>query len=638
MEMDQKEISAIKTHISSERITVSALRGIFSGYQPFAELPEAVLEGFAQVMQPVFVPAGERFIEGGQMAEYAYLIESGRFRAILQIPQGDVVFELGRGEFPGLFEVLSLKPFVEGALLYALRDSRVLQVSKEDFFSLTMKHSELIVAIARTATKQFHRGLQRQTRLKVRPLNFAILPLTKNSWTRECAESLQRALTIEVGSGFLLGSDDLQGVLGLPASIQPQQKIPRQKLFNWVNEREAEGQFLLFRCDPSETAWNRWCLHQVDRILVVARVEAISEIPRLDEMFADRVFAGAPMKVDLMLVHDSNVELPVDTGPWINLRCLQRHHHVRQGHVGDFRRVARRLTERGVGVVLGGGGARGLAHIGVLQALDEAGIPIDYIGGTSMGALIAAIYARGWSPPQILDKVREVLVASRAVIDVTFPMASLLAGKKLDAVLTRLFGDIAIEDLWINFFCISSSVSHARMVVHKEGLLWQSVRASLSLPGIFPPVQTGGQVLVDGGVMNNVPMDIMRAECGEGGTVIAVDVGGSGGQDSVWGKGDRSGVSGWRLLGERLSFLSRSEATPSIFQTLAWSTTLSSDQYLKQLISQGTTNLFLTPPVQDFQLLGFEAYMELYEVGYQYTRQRLAEWEGTSQLRGRTES
>jgi NTE family protein/lysophospholipid hydrolase len=274
----------------------------------------------------------------------------------------------------------------------------------------------------------------------------------------------------------------------------------------------------------------------------------------------------------------------------------------------------------------------------VLQALEEAGIPIDYIGGTSMGALIAAAYARGWSPPKILDKVREVLLASRAVIDLTFPMAALLAGKKLDAVLTTLFGDIAIEDLWINFFCISSSVSQAKMVVHKEGPLWQSVRASLSLPGIFPPVQTGGQVLVDGGVMNNVPMDIMRAECGEGGTVIAIDVGGSGGQDSVWGKGDRSGVSGWRLLGKRLSSLSRPETGPSIFQTLAWSTTLSSDQYLKQLISQGTTNLFLTPPVQDFQLLGFEAYMELYEAGYQYTRQRLAEWEGTSRLRGRTES
>jgi predicted acylesterase/phospholipase RssA len=242
---------------------------------------------------------------------------------------------------------------------------------------------------------------------------------------------------------------------------------------------------------------------------------------------------------------------------------------------------------------------------------------------------MAAFYARGWSPKRILEMASEVFTDSRAVMDLDFPMVSFLRGHKLDSVLQHLFGDMDISDLWLPYYCISSSLSDGQMMLHDRGPVWKSIRASCSLPGVFPPVQAEGQLLVDGGIVNNVPMDIMQNQC-RGGTVVAVDVGGGGAGDLVL--GDREGISGWGLLRNRINPISSNERIANIFQILVWSTTLSSKKYLQQLLAEGRVDLFLTPPVQEFQLLGFDAYEKLYEIGYEYTRKQLAEWECLQQV------
>ena len=111
----------------------------------------------------------------------------------------------------------------------------------------------------------------------------------------------------------------------------------------------------------------------------------------------------------------------------------------------------------------------------------------------------------------------------------------------------------------------------------------------------------------------------------EGGTVIGIDVGGGGARNLEL--GDLTGVSGWRVLRNRLNPISPKEQFANIFQILIWATTLSSKQYLQQLVATGQVDLFLTPPVQEFQLLGFDAYEKLYQIGYEYTRTQLAEWD-----------
>eukprot|EP00324_Dicrateria_rotunda_P011038 CAMPEP_0206181442 /NCGR_PEP_ID=MMETSP1474-20131121/68745_1 /ASSEMBLY_ACC=CAM_ASM_001110 /TAXON_ID=97495 /ORGANISM="Imantonia sp., Strain RCC918" /LENGTH=232 /DNA_ID=CAMNT_0053595573 /DNA_START=614 /DNA_END=1308 /DNA_ORIENTATION=- len=195
----------------------------------------------------------------------------------------------------------------------------------------------------------------------------------------------------------------------------------------------------------------------------------------------------------------------------------------------DVARLARILTGTAIGLVLGGGGARGCSHVGVIQALEENGIPIDMVGGTSMGSLVGALYAR--DPDYIHVYTKAKVVAKKMsnrwsqALDLTYPRVSFFTGAGLNEVLYESMKKTRIEDLTLNYFAISTDITNSKMVVHREGLLWRYVRASMSLVGFVPPLcDDDGSYLVDGGYINNLPADVM-SELGIN-TIIAVDVGG----------------------------------------------------------------------------------------------------------------
>ena len=169
-----------------------------------------------------------------------------------------------------------------------------------------------------------------------------------------------------------------------------------------------------------------------------------------------------------------------------------------------------------------GGGARAYAHLGVLRAFHESDIPIDFIGGTSMGAIVAACLAMGWSLKELQERIRQSFAETSPLTDYSLPLVGLVRGVKVETLLAHHFGKTRIEDLWLPFFCVSSNLTTARAEVHRAGLLPKALRASVSLPGILPPVVTARGLLVDGGVVNNLPVDIMRET--NRGPVVAVDV------------------------------------------------------------------------------------------------------------------
>jgi NTE family protein/lysophospholipid hydrolase len=572
-----------------EPVSGKELREILFSYETFSGLSDSAYEALAGIAERIFVPAGEQIVSSGMLAEWAYVVEVGRLRGIIAAPDHVITVDLGRGEFSALVTTLTQEPIIGD--LFALRDSKIIRFRGSDLLQCMSAHPELIMAYSRYVmdmSKRIH-GMGAQT---TRPQAFALMPANEDTPIGEVTDGLFQALSDITGTGSLMDSRQLKDILGQEVTDEKEFEQARHRLIAWCETQESEGRFLLFVCDSKDTSWTRWCLQQTDRIIVVARAGATAEIGNIDRAFAGRVVAKSAVTVDLLLIYDGDPELSRGTGAWMKLKCRRRHHHVRLGNAADFKRAARRMSERAVGLVLGGGGARGLAHIGVLKALEEAGIPVDVIGGTSMGSVMAATYARGWSPERILKMAGEVFTDTRAVMDLDFPMVSMLGGHKLDKVLQSLFGDIDIADLWLPYFCISSNLSEGRMMVHDRGPLWLNVRASCSLPGIFPPVHTEGHLLVDGGIVNNVPVDIMGNQCKGGNERIA-----------------------------------------NIFQILMWSTTLSSKQYLQQLLESGRVDLFLTPPVQEFQLLGFDAYEKLYEIGYEYTSKQLAGWDCLQQVK-----
>jgi predicted acylesterase/phospholipase RssA/CRP-like cAMP-binding protein len=611
----------------TKKIDTTVLRDILSTCIAFTGFSESDFDLLAKGAKRVFVPAGTHFLKQGEVAETATIIEHGRFIVLLPARSGEpMTFELGRGEIVTLAAMLAEDP--SRGDLYALRDSTVITLQGEDFLACLTANSRLIKDYSAWAIEQTKRLIGLSS-FQSRPQAFALLPTSNAPQIHESSLALMQALSETHGQGHLINSQRIQEVFGCDPAKGDNFDQVRHKLTAWLEEQEAEGYFLLFVCDPTETNWTRWCLDQTDRIIVATMAEDTAEIERIGQIFAGRQVAGTKVMMDLILIQNQNTKLPRGSNVWMKLKCLRRHHQVRQGNATDFQRAARRISDRAVGLVLGGGGARGLAHIGVLQALEEAGVPVDVIGGTSMGSAMAAAYARGWEPQKILEFASKTFTDTNAVRDLDFPMISILAGRKLNRQLQSFFQKIDIADLWLPYFCISASLSKGEMMVHDQGLLWEKVRASCSLPGIFPPVWSDGQLLVDGGVMNNVPIDVMENRC-NGGTVIAVNVGGGGAKGFDDSK--HWTASGWSLLRQRFSRNSQNKRIANILDVMLWSTTISSKRYLQQLVDAGRVDLYLTPPVQEFQLLGFDAYEKLYQVGYEYARKELAEWEDLSKV------
>ena len=175
--------------------------------------------------------------------------------------------------------------------------------------------------------------------------------------------------------------------------------------------------------------------------------------------------------------------------------------HIRRGDPGDLERLVRRLTGRAVGLVLSGGGARAYAHIGVIRALTERGVPIDFIGGASMGGVIAAGLALGWDLEEMDRRIRLAFVDSSPLDDIAFPMLAMTRGGKVARRLEENFGDVQFADLWRPCFCVSSNLTTGMPQVHRRGLVRAALRASISLPGLLPPATQGQNVLVDGAVL-----------------------------------------------------------------------------------------------------------------------------------------
>jgi lysophospholipid hydrolase len=300
-----------------------------------------------------------------------------------------------------------------------------------------------------------------------------------------------------------------------------------------------------------------------------------------------------------------------------------------RGSRSDFAKLARRLMGESVGLVLGGGGARGLAHIGIIQAFEEADIPIDLVGGCSIGSFIGGLYALNEDIWYVYWRAKEFSQRMdskwRQILDLTYPLTAWFTGHEFNRGLWKSFGDARIEDCWLNYFNVTTNISMSRLEVHMSGYLWRYIRASMTLSGYLPPICDNGHMLLDGGYLNNLPGDIIRALGAD--TVIAVDVGGE--FDKVVADyGDY--LSGWFALFQ--SFLSRFSLKHKFVPTLAEvQSRLAYVSSVKQLedIKNMRGCRYLKPPVGNFGLLDFGRFEEIYNVGYNYGKEIIKEWEST---------
>jgi predicted acylesterase/phospholipase RssA len=443
--------------------------------------------------------------------------------------------------------------------------------------------------------------------------NLALLPLSDDRPVREATRLLVEAARAERETTHVT-AELVDHALGPGAATGDGGTSGR--VTAWLSNLERAFEVVLYECDLRQPRWTARCWRQSDRLVIIVE----SGEPRPD--FIERLMSSARLDglarpIDLVLVHPRTTATPSGTRAWWAVPNLRGIHHVREGRRDDIRRVARRLIGRPTGLVLSGGGARGIAHVGVIAAIVEAGIPIDFVCGTSMGAIFGAGLALGFDIPRMRAELRELFDRPFSLYDPTIPISSILAGKKLNRVLQHQLGDGDIEDLWLPFFCVSTDLARASMIVHERGCLWRAVRASCSIPGIFPPLPMDGCTLVDGGLVDNLPLDLLLKRCT--GPIIAVDVfpyGDPGfhkpsGRLAAWLRALRT-----RFRGE--------PASPPLFDILMRSTLVGSKVRQEVAMTGAEEVVYLEPPVASFGALEWRSHRALFEAGRRYAARELA--------------
>jgi predicted acylesterase/phospholipase RssA len=344
------------------------------------------------------------------------------------------------------------------------------------------------------------------------------------------------------------------------------------------------------------------------------------QVPGYDLPQAERAIDRLPGKqarprVDLVLLQE---EPPYrGTARWLADREVVRHHHVRLHSTADRARAGRMLTGRDVTLALGGGGARGFAHIGVIRACQELGIPIDRICGTSMGSIVAGLYAMGMDWNAMTEHLRSHFLPKRRLSQYTFPILSIDTSRNYEKALRRLYGNTEIEDLPVNYFCVSCNLTTASVVIHRSGPLAKWIGASISVPGIAPPYVERGELLVDGGLLNNLPVDIAKAD--GAGMAIAVDV--SPETEFRLPSSYSGRPQALEVLWSRITRKSRESqgfehkpVHPTLGALLVRATTLTSVNQ-KDLLAK-VADLYIKPPVDGFKLLDFDKLDSISEIGY----------------------
>jgi NTE family protein/lysophospholipid hydrolase len=392
-----------------------------------------------------------------------------------------------------------------------------------------------------------------------------------------------------------------------------------------LQQQEQSHFCVIYEADDARTPWTERCLHMADRVLLVGRGGSTPVRTEFDEPLARLTDSTRTM---LVLLQPDGISRPSGTAAWLDRYGVGGHIHLRLGCPADFDCFMRRITGRGLGLVLGGGGARGFAHIGVFRALEECGVDVDLVGGTSMGAILSATFAMGLDYQNTMKLARQ-LASPLKLFDPTMPVVSFFASGKVTRVLKRIFGDTQIEDLWMPCFCVSSNLTHAVAVVHRRGPLWQAVRASMAIPGIFSPILADGDLLVDGCVLDNLPIDIMQ-RLNFNGPIIAVNVFPD--VDLLQDYDFGPSVSGWRALANKLNPLRRRDTAPLIFESLVRVLALNSVHQAKT--ERGFANVYICPPVEKYNILDFGAYHQIADIGYRSAMEALGEWDDLPKREG----
>lgn len=580
----------------------------------FGDEPDAAL---LQRLESVSLGGGDWLFHQGEPGDSLYFLVRGRLQVWLERPPGGgdagprLLGEVVPGESVG--EVGLLTGEARSAGIRAIRDSQLIRLGRDAFESLAASHPGLVMKLAANIAQLVQTSHKRAAAAR-RLSTVALLPLSASAAVASCCDRIGGALADSATSARL--ARDKLGAAGAPVmALAADQEVP-DSLLPWLHELEHEHRFVIYRCDSAATPWTRLALRQADIVLAVGEAGADPGwTPWERELGLDGPSAAARSALVLVQAgEDSAIE---GTAAWLDARRPDFHLHVRDGRDDDIERVARTVAGTAVGLVLAGGAARGIAHLGVYKAMRELGIAVDWIGGVSIGSILGAAMAMDQDIESTLDTARHALVRQKPFSDYTLPVTSLVRGRRMDRILQGYFTQ-DIEDLPIPYFCISCTLDDGALNVHERGPVATALRASASMPGIFPPAVVDRRLTVDGSVINNMPVDVMQRK--PVGQVIAVDLS----SQKTYEVPYASVPSPWAVLGGQWLPFMRRQRVPRLVTTLLKATELGTLARVQELGHQA--DLLLRPPVRKFGMTEVKAFDRMVEDTYRYALEELGRW------------
>ena len=534
------------------------------------------------------LPGGQTLFFAGDTSTELYVVRAGRLGAIRREVGHEPQFlgVIRPGEPAGEMSMIAGAP--HSADVVALRDSEIIAVPKDTFLEACEAEPDVMIELAKLMMLRTRQAVSKSG--VGEPSVFGFVPFGPCGQLRPIVERIG----LEIASlGYSVTT------IGQEAQTAPTE---------WFSDVEKTHDFVLYVGESADAGWLQVVARQVDRLFRVGRGDR--QPPRAEARIA------SPLEpqglVDLLLLQPADIERPTGSEAWLEVARPARLFHVRRDHAGDVQRMARILTGQSVGLVLSGGGARAYAHVGAIRALREHGVPIDFLGGVSMGAIIAAGVAMGWPDEELDRRIREAFVDTSPLDDIAVPILAMTHGLKVNDRLAHHFKDTVIPDLWLPFFCLSSNLTTGAYQLHRRGLRRSALRATISLPGILPPATDSNNVLVDGAVMKNFPADVMRAS--QLGPIVGVDV--TSGR-SITADDVARPSSVWRWI-----FSGQWRRGPPIVSVLMRSATVSTSRDLAA--AREATDLLVLPDVSKVEIRAFSAYEEAVAEGYRATNEALA--------------
>jgi NTE family protein len=594
-----------------DRLLLQHLRALLPQIEP------AALEALRAQMSWVELAGGATLMSQGEPGDAMYLLVSGRLRAYIAHDDGApprAVRDISRGQVVGEMSLYTDEP--RSATLVAVRDSVLARLGKHEFLHLLEVSAQASIAL----TRQVIHRLQTEGAVSVsdRPVAIGLLPISAGVDVQDFAERLAAPLRTH-GRVAVIDAQRLDAALGAPGIGQraADDAEANRRITVHLDEVEAQHDFVLLLADPTPTPWTQRCSRHCDELLLLADADQPPAIhPTEAQCLIERPPRTEAAEV-LVLLHPADRRAPQGTRAWLARRPLADHVHVRPARDADMARLARLQSRTATGLVFAGGGARGLAHLGVLRALQERGVEVDVVGGTSIGAVMSAYVAADRPLAEVMDNARRAFARNPTSDFNWLPMLSLIKGRRLRRILAEGLRDLVggepdAEDLWKGWFCIATNYSQAREQPLRHGPLHKLLLASIAIPGALPPVIHDGDLLCDGGTFNNFPVDVMRGRRGVG-RVIGVDL-----NARRLRKLDNEEVPGtWALLLDRLRPRSRRRwRLPTLANYLINVTILYSMS--RQRAARELTDLYFNPPLERVGMLQWNRFDDIVRQGYEH--------------------